>query len=136
MAKKNKKPVTNDGVQTEESKKVSEDQAQTSSSADQMQEAVSAAQRGAQAAAYSTKQVFDKVKERSEWSNPVVVVIAAVFLLVVLRVLFASLLTDLFNYVGKLLMAIVTQDAWPIVFAGFIIYYRKEIRGLLNRLGR
>ncbi|MFC4761184.1 MMPL family transporter [Fructobacillus durionis] len=136
MAKKNKKPVTNDDVRAEETENVSEDKAQTPSSADQMQEAVTAAQKGAQAAADSTKQVFDKVKERSEWSNPVVVVVAAIIVLVVLRVLFASLLTDLFNYVGKLLMAIVTQDAWPIVFAGFIIYYRKEIRDLLNRLGR
>lgn len=101
-----------------------------------MEEAAEAAQKGAQAATDSAKQAFVKVKERSEWSNPFVVVITAIVLLVAVRVLFGTIFDKFFGFVGELLLAAVKQGAWPIVFAGFIIYYRKEIRELLNRLGR
>lgn len=101
-----------------------------------MEEAAEAAQKGAQAAADSAKQAFVKVKARSEWSNPAVVVITVIVLLVVLRLLFGTIFNAFFSFLGELLLAAVTKSAWPIVFAGFIIYYRKEIRELLNRLGR
>ncbi|MBS9335228.1 hypothetical protein LQZ24_03550 [Fructobacillus sp. M1-13] len=103
---------------------------------DRLTQAKEDVQKGALSAVDSAKTAYGKVKGRTEWSNPVVVVVAVIVFLVLIRLLFGSLFNAVFNYLGELLMAIMTKSAWPVVFAAFIIYYRKEIRDLLNRIGR
>lgn len=133
MAEEKKTPETKKDVEQNTSEAQPVDSKKENTGNNRMEEA---AQKGAQAATDSAKQAFVKVKERSEWSNPFVVVITAIVLLVAVRVLFGNIFDKFFGFVGELLLAAVKQGAWPIVFAGFIIYYRKEIRELLNRLGR
>ncbi|MBS9338629.1 hypothetical protein G6R29_03145 [Fructobacillus sp. M2-14] len=119
----------------ENEKKVSEETTEKQSNKDRVEDVKKTAQESAKNALDSTKKAYDDAKQ-GNWTNLFETVLLVIIFLIALRVIFGSIFNDAFKYLGDLLMAAVTKSPWPIVFTGFIIYYRDEIRDLLNRLGR
>lgn len=122
-------------AEPENEKQVAEEATEKKTGKQTVEDVKKTAQESAKNALDSTKQAYDDAK-KGNWRNLVETVLCVIIFLIALRVIFGSIFNDTFTYLGELLMAAVTKSPWPIVFTGFVIYYRKEIRDLLNRLFR